>query len=195
MNMVIRTGTALDHDEDDVSYTEIGAIIEAVQQRANEKGVHFVWYSPVPYCLFNPVQAGLGSKSCACVDGLISVNPAGEVLPCSSFERGIGDLLHEPFEKVWFSRTALYWRHKEFMPPVCQRCDIKDICCGACPLYWEQRGHFHELEGVAPGGSLVDGIRWRARRALWSRTWGVGLKKPHGASQPDRLEASHGQIE
>lgn len=177
MNMVIRTGTALQHAEDDVSYTEIGSIIEGVQARAQEKSVRFVWYSPVPYCLFNPVQAGLGGKSCACVDGLISVNPAGELIPCSSFERGIGDLLHEPFEKVWHTRTARYWRNKEFIPPVCQDCEIKEICCGACPLYWEERGGFGDLEDVAPGGPPWAGMTWRAKKTLWSRTWGVGLRR------------------
>lgn len=175
MNMVIRTGTALWHDEDDISYTEIGPIIEQVQRRADEKGIRFVWYSPVPYCMFNPVQAGLGSKSCACVDGLVSVNPAGQLIPCSSFERGIGDLLHEPFETVWFSRTALYWRHKEFLPPMCENCEIKHICCGACPLYWDERKSFDELRDVAPGGPLGATLRWRLRKALWSGTRGVGL--------------------
>jgi len=175
MNMVIRTGTALRHDEDDVTYAEIGPIIETVQKHADKRGVHFEWYSPVPYCMFNPVQAGLGSKSCACVDGLISVNPSGQVIPCSSFDRGIGDLVHEPFEKIWYSRTALYWRRKEFVPPVCERCSIKDICCGACPLYWEQRGNFDELESVAPGGPAWANLAWRVRKKLWSGTRGVGL--------------------
>ena len=110
-------------------------------------------YSPVPYCLFNPVQAGLGSKSCACVDGLISVNPAGQLIPCSSFDRGIGDLLHEPFEKVWHSRTALYWRRKEFIPPVCARCNIREICCGACPLYWD-RTAVRGARGGIPAAAL-----------------------------------------
>lgn len=175
MNMVIRTGTALSHAEANLSYREIGPIIAALQQRAETRGVRLVWYSPVPYCLFNPVQAGLGSKSCACVDGLLSVNPSGQLLPCSSFERGIGDLLHEPFERVWFSRTALYWRHKEFLPPVCQKCDIKTICCGACPLYWDERRGFAELEGVAPGGPPWAGAVWHLKKALWSGTRGVGL--------------------
>jgi radical SAM protein with 4Fe4S-binding SPASM domain len=177
VNMVIRTGTALDNAQDDITYTEIGALIEQIQARAREKGVRFVWYSPVPYCLFNPIQAGLGSKSCACVDGLISVNPAGELLPCSSFERGIGDLLHQPFERVWYSRTARYWRDKEFIPALCQRCDIRDICCGACPLYWDERGSFDELSAHAPGGPLWAGATWRLKKALWSHTWGVGLHK------------------
>ena len=179
MNMVIRTGTALDHPEDDISYTAIGDVIRAVQARADAKGVHFVWYSPVPYCLFNPVQAGLGSKSCACVDGLISVNPAGELLPCSSFERGIGSLLDKPFSEVWHSRAARYWRNKEFLPPACVSCDIHDICCGACPLYWAQRGGFQELEGVAPGGRPWSYLTWRLRRDLKSGTFGVGLGRSH----------------
>ena len=127
--------------------------------------------------MFNPIQAGLGSKSCACVDGLISVNPAGQVIPCSSFEQGIGDLLHQPFQKVWFSRTARYWRRKEFVPPVCERCAIRDICCGACPLYWEQRGGFGELKGIAPGGPIWAEPVWTIKKALWAGTHGVGLKR------------------
>jgi len=177
MNMVIRTGTALAHDEDDISYAEIGGIIEAIQGRAKEKGLRFVWYSPVPYCLFNPVKAGLGSKSCACVDGLLSVNPAGQLIPCSSFGKGIGDLLHQPFEKVWHSRTALYWRRKEFTPPMCRRCELRNICGGACPLYWDERGGFEELKGLAPGGPPWAGLTWRVRKALWSGTRGVGLDR------------------
>ncbi|NLV74067.1 MAG: radical SAM protein [Chloroflexi bacterium] len=175
MNMVIRTGTALDHAQDDIRYSSIGEHILAVQARAKERGVRLVWYSPVPYCLFNPVQAGLGAKSCACVDGLISVNPAGELLPCSSFEDGIGDLLHDGFEAVWHSRTALYWRRKEFIPPDCQRCQIRDICCGACPLYWDERGSFEELAAVAPGGSRLHALGWRVRKRLHAGTRGVGL--------------------
>ena len=134
-----------------------------------------MWYSPVPYCLFNPVTHGLGSKSCACVDGLLSVAPDGELLPCSSYERGIGNLLERPFEELWFTREALYWRRKEFLPPVCRGCEMSHICCGACPLYWAAHGSFKELDGVAPGANLVDQLTWRIKRSLWGQACGVGL--------------------
>ena len=63
------------------------------------------------------------------------------------------------------------------MPPVCQRCEIRHICCGACPLYWDERGSFDELEGIAPGGSRWASLSWQVKRTLWSQTWGVGLHK------------------
>ncbi|MDI7275652.1 MAG: SPASM domain-containing protein, partial [Anaerolineae bacterium] len=174
MNMVIRTGTALDHPEVGISYREVGALIARAQACAEREGIRLVWYSPLPYCLFNPVQAGLGSKSCAAADGLLSVSPSGDVLPCSSFEQGIGNLLRQGFRKVWHSPEARYWRSKAFLPPVCEKCSVKSICCGACPLYWDERGGFDELAGVAPGASGLSRLRWRLRQ--WRRhSWGTGL--------------------
>ena len=189
MNMVIRTGTALRHDEDDISYSEIGDIVRSMQRRAEEKGTRLVWYSPVPYCLFNPIEAGLGSKSCACVDGLLSVNPSGELIPCSSFERGIGSLLEHSFSEVWYTRTARYWRRKEFVPPVCHGCELRHICCGACPLYWDERGGFHELDGVAPGALPGAHMIWDLKRRLWSHTRGVGLR---GLQERGQQRSEHG---
>ncbi|HSJ53806.1 MAG TPA: radical SAM protein, partial [Anaerolineae bacterium] len=115
MNMVIRTGDAVGSME--IGYQEIGALVVPLKERANRHGMKFVWYSPVPLCLFNPVAHGLGSQSCSAADGLLSVAPDGQVLPCSSFEHGVGNLLHEPFETVWNRRAARYWRKKEFLPP------------------------------------------------------------------------------
>ena len=181
MNMVIRTGTALSHPEIGISYREIGALIARVQAWAEREKIRLVWYSPLPYCLFNPVQAGLGSKSCAAADGLLSVSPAGDVLPCSSFEQGLGNLLTHTFEQVWQGPAARYWRSKAFLPPPCEKCAVKHICCGACPLYWDERGGFAELEGIAPSASLWAKWRWRLRR-LRRQSWGIGLRQPPGQS-------------
>ena len=181
MNMVIRTGAALEEDEASrtVEYSAIGDILMPIIERAQERGIRLVWYSPVPYCIFNPVLAGIGSNSCAAADGLLSVGPGGEVLPCSSFEAGIGNLLHQTFEEVWNSRTALYWRRKEFLPPSCASCDLKQICCGACPLYWDNVGGFEELlaaHGASPEkrtGKLTE-LAWRLKRKYLGRASGVG---------------------
>jgi radical SAM protein with 4Fe4S-binding SPASM domain len=174
MNVIISTGTALSHSQEDVRYSEIGAIIEQVQQRAKDKGTKLVWYSPVPYCLFNPITHDLGSKSCACVDGLLSVSPSGELLPCSSFERGIGNLLDKPFQELWFSSEARYWRNKQFLPPACRDCEMKHICSGACPLYWDAHGSFDEIPRTA-SLQRANTLLWKTKRRLWGKACGVGL--------------------
>ncbi len=145
MNMVIRTGDALAGDEMRVSYEEIARRLPGLLAVAREVGVRLVWYSPIPYCIFNPVLHGLGAKSCACIDGIVSVDPTGQLLPCSSFATGIGSLLERDFDELWESRTARYWRRKEFIPLVCRECPDSDVCAGACPLYWDAAGTFAEI--------------------------------------------------
>jgi radical SAM protein with 4Fe4S-binding SPASM domain len=173
MNMVIRTGDAVGSME--IGYAEIGDLVVALKERANEHGMRFVWYSPVPLCLFNPVAHGLGSQSCSAADGLLSIAPDGSVLPCSSFEQGVGNLLHEPFDVVWNRRVARYWRRKEFLPPGCRDCDLAQLCCGACPLYWDERGNYGEIaEHLAPTMPWAEMV-WKVKRRWFGQVRGVGV--------------------
>jgi radical SAM protein with 4Fe4S-binding SPASM domain len=175
MNMVIRTGSAAG-DANEVSYSNIGSVVEPILARARELGLRMVWYSPLPYCLFNPVTAGLGSNSCAAADGLLSIAPDGQVLPCSSFETGIGNLLTESFDTIWNRRTARYWRNKEYLPPVCAACDLSQICCGACPLYWDEQKGFAELPAAAECriSALAD-AKWKLKRRMLGKVKGVNV--------------------
>jgi radical SAM protein with 4Fe4S-binding SPASM domain len=173
MNMVIRTGGAV--GVPDISYSEIGEIVLRLRAQAESRGIRFVWYSPVPYCLLNPAAQGLGSQSCAAADGLLSIAPDGQVLPCSSFEKGIGSLLHEDFSTVWYRRAARYWRHKEFLPPGCRSCDLADLCCGACPLYWDEQGTFEEIAPYAMDTTRWERMAWRLKRRYLGQVRGVGV--------------------
>lgn len=173
MNMVIRTGGAV--GVPDVNYQAIGDLALSLKARAEERGMRFVWYSPVPYCLFNPAQHGLGSQSCSAADGLLSVAPDGAVLPCSSFEEGIGDLTTEDFATLWNRRTTRYWRNKEFLPPGCQECELAYLCCGACPLYWDEQGTFAEIAPYMAETSFWERLTWNLKRRYLGRVRGVGI--------------------
>ncbi len=163
MNMVIRTGEARSDHRMEISYSEVAHLIPAILQLADREGIRLVWYSPIPYCLFNPVLHGLGAKSCACIDGILSVNPAGQVLPCSSFEEGIASLLEEDWENILSSRAGRYWKNKEFLPPVCRDCPDADVCAGACPLYWDAAGSFSEIPRANSDDALAR-RRWEKER-------------------------------
>jgi radical SAM protein with 4Fe4S-binding SPASM domain len=174
MNMVIRTGDAV--GQADIGYAEIGPLVLELKKHAEARGMKFVWYSPVPYCLFNPAAYGLGSPSCSAADGLLSIAPDGGVLPCSSFEQGVGNLWREPFETVWNRRAAKYWREKQFLPPGCQACEFADLCCGACPLYWDEQKTFAEIAGHMQPASPLSEALWRFKRRAFGQVKGVGVK-------------------
>ncbi|MCP3963120.1 MAG: radical SAM protein, partial [bacterium] len=75
MNLVIPCGTAADALDDDllIPYTEAGGHVLRAKERAASRGVDFIWYSPIPACLFNTVAQGLGNQGCAAADGLLHV--------------------------------------------------------------------------------------------------------------------------
>lgn len=177
MNMIIATGIARDNENINIGYTTIGGIIEPVLKFCAQNEIKFVWYSPTPYCIFNPVDHGLGSKSCACVSGLLSVNPSGEILPCSSYDKGIGNLLKHSFKHIWNSDQALYYREKRYVPPVCKKCDLEKLCSGGCPLYWENAGSFKEIEDRGKKPLIFNNFIWSLEKAVRTRSKGIrGIK-------------------
>lgn len=144
MNLIIPAGSGAEHDELCVSYSTIGRYLVGIMAASADAGVEFMWYSPVPMCMFNSVANGLGNKGCSACDGLISIAPNGDVLPCSSCADAVGNLLKEPFENVWQSRRAMRYREKSYAHPECKACEDFYICHGACLLYWNRKG-FEEL--------------------------------------------------
>ncbi len=144
MNQLIPTGTGGEHREIWLSYTAIGPIVEQARRTARRIGLEFMWYSPTPMCLYNPLASGLGNKSCAACDGLISLSPTGGVLPCSSFDEPVGNLLEQDFGEIWQSKEASFYRNKQYAPASCQSCPDFTACACGCPLYWNAVG-FDEL--------------------------------------------------
>jgi radical SAM protein with 4Fe4S-binding SPASM domain len=131
-----------------VPYEETGSFVDEVRARAAREGLTFFWYSPTPLCIYNPVARGLGNKSCAAADGLLSVAPSGDVLPCSSYPESLGNLLERDFGDIWFSQRAAHFKNKRYAPEACAACASFTACQAACPLYWAYAG-YGELERAA----------------------------------------------
>ncbi|MCD6119950.1 radical SAM protein [bacterium] len=140
MNLMIPCGHGATQKDLWVRYSEIGPIVREMKKEARDMGLKFLWYSPTPLCMFNPIPLGLGNKACAACDGLLSIAPDGGVLPCSSWAEPVGNILDEPFEKVWESARAKWIRAKKYAPPECRDCSELKVCQAACPLYWDAVG-------------------------------------------------------
>lgn len=148
MNLIIPSGSATagaaGADPLLIRYRDVAPMVTAIIAASERQGVEFMWYSPTPLCLFNPIVEGLGNKGCSACDGLLSVDCNGDVLPCSSWDEPVGNLLETGFQEIWDSKFAASCRQKEMAHPDCRRCDSFAVCHGACPLYWRHFG-FGEL--------------------------------------------------
>lgn len=152
MNMLMPVGSADSNlAETFISYTEMGGVVKEVLALAAARGLEFMWYSPTPMCVFNPVPHGLGNKGCAACDGLLSAAPNGDLLPCSSYPEPLGNLLaHEGrFGGLWNAERPAWFRRKAFASELCVKCADLPLCNGGCPLYWQRVG-CAELEKSAP---------------------------------------------
>lgn len=147
MNLVIPSGSAAVNTAALVRYREVGPVLAAVIAASEKHSVEFMWYSPTPLCLFNPVIHGLGNKGCSACDGLLSIDSTGAILPCSSCADPVGNLLEEEFQPLWASAKAVSYRMKTLAHPRCRDCDNFAVCHGACPLYWQHFG-FDELRAA-----------------------------------------------
>jgi len=141
MNLVIPTGSSVFNDGLVIKYNEVGDIIKKIQTKSKDQDVEFMWYSPVPLCMFNTITNDLGNKGCAACDGLLSVAPNGDVLPCSSYDESVGNLTKSDFSQVWEGKSAKYFRDKGFVHELCSSCDSLAVCNGGCPLYWRNLGY------------------------------------------------------
>jgi radical SAM protein with 4Fe4S-binding SPASM domain len=144
LNMIIPAGRGIAEDLA-IKYSEIEEIVLEVKAAAESAGIRFMWYSPTPMCLFNPVCNQLGNKGCSACEGLLSVDPYGRILPCSSWKEPVGNLLQDGFRPLWFGQKGRSLREKWSAHPQCRECEHFAVCHGACPLYFKVHG-YGELE-------------------------------------------------
>jgi radical SAM protein with 4Fe4S-binding SPASM domain len=134
-NSLIYSGKAQKiSDEFTVPIETLKELLPKVHEKANQLGLKFQWYTPTQYCRFDPVSLGLGVK--ACTAGMINmcVGPNGDVYPCQSYFQSLGNILKDPWGKIWNHPLAVSIRKREYVEPKCKDCPQLQICGGGCPL-------------------------------------------------------------
>jgi radical SAM protein with 4Fe4S-binding SPASM domain len=139
LNACIHSGCGQQHPEA-VTPSQMLPTLKYVQERAEELGLQFLWYTPTRYCELSPLEQGLGLRSCNAGEYSICVEPDGEVLPCQSWYCSAGNLLHDRWEDLWDSALFRRWRHRRErpfpagLPASCHRCEQLQFCGGGCAL-------------------------------------------------------------
>jgi radical SAM protein with 4Fe4S-binding SPASM domain len=151
MNGMIYSGGG-DANPDAIAQERLASILVRVRDRAEELGMRFLWYTVTEYCEMSPVELEIGAKRCNAGEYSMCVEPNGDVLPCQSYYVSAGNLLRDPWERIWKGELFRSFRDREEdplwagLPEKCHGCPDLPVCGGGCRIERESRA------GKAPGG-------------------------------------------
>jgi radical SAM protein with 4Fe4S-binding SPASM domain len=144
MNGMIYSGGGFTHPMA-IPEEEMPPLLVRVRDHAAKKGMRFLWYTPTEYCRLSPVELDIGIKRCNAGEYSLCIEPNGDVLPCQSFYITAGNILNDPWEKIWNSELFLSFRdrtqnpEKAGLPEMCWDCPDLLICAGGCRIEREAR--------------------------------------------------------
>lgn len=116
-------------------------LLTKIRDYARTIGMEFIWYTPTQYCVMNPLQLELGIKSCSACRISMCIEPTGDVIPCQSYFKQLGNILTDDWKKIWNHPLCQDIRSKKYAPEKCLECPELPICGGGCPLKLRQEGY------------------------------------------------------
>lgn len=122
-------------EKDGVSEEMLKGILQNACEKARELKIEFNWYTPTCYKKLNPMDLGLGIKSCSAAQYNVTIEPDGTVIPCQSlFNHKMGHIKKDSWEKIWGNKFAKKIRNHYFISAECKSCNLLETCGGSCPL-------------------------------------------------------------
>jgi radical SAM protein with 4Fe4S-binding SPASM domain len=134
-NSLIHSGKAESVSQEfALNFNQLNEILPKIRIKAQQLGLKFLWYTPTQYCRFDPVQAGLGVKSCTAALINMCVAPNGDVYPCQSYFESLGNILVAKWIQIWNHPVAVKIRSRAYAEAKCKNCPQLQVCGGGCPL-------------------------------------------------------------
>ncbi len=117
-----------------LSIEVLESLLTKIHEKAQQLNLKFLWYTPTQYCRLDPVQLGLGVKSCTAAMINMCIGPNGDVYLCQSYFESLGNILVNKWEQIWNHPLAVRIRSREYVEPKCKDCPQLQVCGGGCPL-------------------------------------------------------------
>jgi radical SAM protein with 4Fe4S-binding SPASM domain len=125
---------------DALTEVELAPYVEEFFDAAAGRGLNFLWYTPTRYEDLNPIELGVGIKTCSAAKYNLAVEPNGDVLPCQSYFEVLGNILTDEWRNIWNSPLAVGLRNRDWVPEECRSCAEFPLCGGGCPLLLAEDG-------------------------------------------------------
>ena len=120
-----------------LSEESLSGILKIAQLKTDNAGQRLVWYTPTKYCGFDPQYLDLGVKGCSAALYNMCIEPNGDVIPCQSYYRPVGNILTDSWDSIWNHDLSVSLRERKGLPEKCISCNLVKECGGGCPLQFE----------------------------------------------------------
>ncbi len=117
-----------------VPETELPPLLHTAREMTSRHNQRLIWYTPTQYCNFDPMQLELGVKGCTAALYNMCIEPNGDVIPCQSYYRALGNILKSPWKSIWNHELSTTLRERKNLPTRCTTCSLVSECGGGCPL-------------------------------------------------------------
>lgn len=156
MNGMIYSGGGFSHPFA-IHEKEMPVLLSRVRDLALERGMRFLWYTPTEYCRMSPIELEIGAKRCNAGEYSFCIEPNGDVLPCQSYYISAGNILKDPWEKIWGGELFRSFRDREVdpqwagLPEKCWECPDLALCGAGCRIEREARDGNRVATGAGGG--------------------------------------------
>lgn len=117
--------------------SELTGLLEIARSKTELHEQRLIWYTPTQYCGFDPQALDLGVKGCTAALYNMCIEPNGDVLPCQSYYRPVGNILKDTWDSIWNHELSTRLRERQGLPEKCGGCELLAECGGGCPLQFE----------------------------------------------------------
>ena len=110
-------------------------ILQLNDLAVKNKDIIFRIAGPTPMCLLEKNKINLYFNTCGAGVNEIAINPDGEILPCLSWQEGIGNLLKEDFKTILNNPKMKKITDRTELNSTCKTCNNFSKCKGGCLLH------------------------------------------------------------
>jgi len=162
VNGMIYSGGGFDTGQA-IAEEELAATLVVIRDKAREKQMRLLWYTPTQYCHLSPVELELEPKRCNAGEYSLCIEPNGDVLPCQSYYVAAGNILRDPWRQIWKSELFRSFRDREQdpelgqLPEICRDCADLPLCGGGCRIERDAQNGLRAAEGSCGSGGCAGG--------------------------------------
>ena len=108
--------------------SELTGLLATARQKTEARSQRLIWYTPTQYCGFDPQALDLGVKGCTAALYNMCIEPNGDVLPCQSYYKPVGNILRDGWDSIWNHPLSTRLRERQGLPEKCGGCELLAEC-------------------------------------------------------------------